>query len=353
MNNFKKIPVGRAKDLTGKKYNLLTVLYRTQNQRSSTQWVCQCDCGNIVKVSASNLTKEHTKSCGCLKLTNNPINIGDVFGELTIINKKDNNKWICECSCGNIVTLSTQELHKNRKQCGLNHKTDLTNQKFGRLTVLRLTDQKTKNRGLIWECQCDCGNITNVPGYSLKNGTVQSCGCLRLERLREATREDLTGKIFGRWKVLKVSDFYNNGAYWICECQCPNKTIRTVAASSLKNGRSQSCGCIKSKGEEKIATILTENNIFFEREKTFSNLILPTGKKARFDFYVNNQYLIEYDGEQHFKIGGWCKEEDFTKIKKYDKIKDEWCKENNIPLIRIPYTKYNSLTINDLILEEK
>ena len=102
----------------------------------------------------------------------------------------------------------------------------------------------------------------------------------------------------------------------------------------------------------KIAKILKENNIPFIQEKTFSDCILPSGYPARFDFYVNNKYLIEYDGEQHFKIGGWCDEEEFTKIKKYDNIKNEYCKKNNIPLIRIPYTKYKELNINDLILKE-
>ena len=43
-------------------------------------------------------------------------------------------------------------------------------------------------------------------------------------------------------------------------------------------------------------------------------------------------------------------EEELQKIQKRDAFKDKWCKENNISLIRIPYTKFDSLTINDLIL---
>lgn len=55
------------KDLTGKKFGRLTVLRLSDNKKNgSTKWVCQCDCGNIVEVFSFNLTREHTKSCGCL-----------------------------------------------------------------------------------------------------------------------------------------------------------------------------------------------------------------------------------------------------------------------------------------------
>ena len=75
----------------------------------------------------------------------------------------------------------------------------------------------------------------------------------------------------------------------------------------------------------------------------------------KFDFYVNNAYLIEYDGEQHFipsSFGGSLSGKERLKIQKeYDNIKNKWCKDNNIPLIRIPYTHYNDLKLEDLLLE--
>ena len=84
-------------------------------------------------------------------------------------------------------------------------------------------------------------------------------------------------------------------------------------------------------------------------EKTFETCINPKTKRLlRFDFYVNNQYLIEFDGIQHFiQSKNWEPLED-TQYR--DNIKNQWCKENNIPLIRIPYTKLNTLTIDDLLL---
>ena len=56
------------KDLTGKKIEKLTVLKLSDNiqKNGKIKWVCRCECGNIVEVFSSNLTREHTKSCGCL-----------------------------------------------------------------------------------------------------------------------------------------------------------------------------------------------------------------------------------------------------------------------------------------------
>lgn len=66
-----------AKDLTGQKFGRLTVLERTENYRapngtSGAMWLCQCDCGNVLKVRAPDLKSGHTRSCGCLHRDNKP-----------------------------------------------------------------------------------------------------------------------------------------------------------------------------------------------------------------------------------------------------------------------------------------
>lgn len=167
---------------------------------------------------------------------------------------------------------------------------------------------------------------------------------------------DLTGKIFGNWKVLNRDYTKNNGrSNWLCECTCNAKTQRIVDGYSLISGRSTSCGCLKSysKGEMKIAELLSQNNIPFEREKTFETCKFPeTNYPARFDFWVNNTYLIEYDGEQHTSIGyGYMDTpERIQETKEHDQYKINWCYKNNIPLIRISYKQYKTLTIDDLLL---
>lgn len=56
---------------------------------------------------------------------------------------------------------------------------DLTGQKFGRLTVIKL--HGTKNKTSYWLCKCDCGNEKIVRASNLKNKHVRSCGCLQQE----------------------------------------------------------------------------------------------------------------------------------------------------------------------------
>jgi hypothetical protein len=61
--------------------------------------------------------------------------------------------------------------------------------KFNRFTVVKDTGRKTKNRGRIYLCLCDCGNEKEVAGTKLKNGT-KSCGCLKAENLNHERGKD-------------------------------------------------------------------------------------------------------------------------------------------------------------------
>ena len=61
---------------------------------------------------------------------------------------------------------------------------DITGQRFGRLTVLRL-DKIDKRGEKFWLCQCDCGNTASVSSYKLRTGYTRSCGCLQQEHRKE------------------------------------------------------------------------------------------------------------------------------------------------------------------------
>ena len=168
------------------------------------------------------------------------------------------------------------------------------------------------------------------------------------EIIHNIRANDLTGKIFGKWTVIESTNkrASNGSIYWHCVCECGNE--KDVLAQSLISGKSLSCGEHSniSKGNSKIIEILNNNNINYEIEKKFSSC--RDKKELPFDFYINNKYLIEYDGEQHFNQDSIF---DYEYTHKHDLIKSKWCKENNIPLIRIPYTHYNYLCLEDLLLE--
>ena len=227
---------------------------------------------------------------------------------------------------------------------------------FTNWTVLSKAGTK-KDKYIYWTCQCKCGTIKEVKGRDLRNGRSKSCGCLTKKAVSEAAKNrviDEKGNTYGFLKVLERagSDIHQQ-AQWKCQCENCGSII-IVRGADLRNGHTSSCGCIRSKGEYVISKILTENNIPFEKEKIFETCInQKTNHHYRFDFYVNNEYLIEYDGCQHFGelTNGWNNSENFEKTIERDKDKNQWCKENNIPLIRIPYTIQNKITIEDLIIK--
>ena len=231
---------------------------------------------------------------------------------------------------------------------------DLTGLQFGELIVISKSNIRASDGGVYWNCKCSCGREKEILGQSLKNGKTISCGHKgkeNLEKGRGLNFQDLTGQWFGCLEALKRSEdtVYKNRKFvsWECRCKCGN--VIPVLSDNLKSGNTQSCGLCSnnSHGNIKIAQLLKDNNILFEQEKRFSTCVdksyLP------FDFFVNNQYLIEYDGKQHYSNENTVFNYDY--IHKHDLIKSKWCKDNNIPLIRIPYTHYNNLCIEDLLLE--
>ena len=123
--------MSKAFELTGQKFNKLTVI--SKNGKSSSGdilWKCRCDCGNEINVISTHLKSNNTKSCGCIKII------------------------------------------------------DLVGQKFGKLSVISLSSNNHYNyvsRSAVWLCKCDCGNLTNVIGNSLREGVTRSCGCLNKE----------------------------------------------------------------------------------------------------------------------------------------------------------------------------
>ena len=161
------------------------------------------------------------------------------------------------------------------------------------------------------------------------------------------TEIDITGKDFGYWHVMYKTNKCNASGviYWHCKCKCGVE--KDILSTSLRQRLSLSCGNHKniSKGNYEISQLLLDADIPFETEKTFSTC--KDKKELPFDFYVNNEYLIEYDGIQHFQETIF----DYEYIHNHDLIKSKWCKENNIPLIRIPYTHFDELCLIDLLPE--
>ncbi len=295
IEDYKIIPIGRCKDLSNQQFGDYKVLYRTKVPSTSSSkqahWLCQCiKCNKYFIKPAFTLTKG----------TN-------------------------ECEC----------------------KYDLTNKTFGRWTVIEKA--KSRNNKGYWKCKCICGNEKEVESYLLTSGQSKSCGCLNRELAAERCKQrriDLTGQRFG--KLVALTPIYSGEkdthTLWSCQCDCGN--IVEIDMGNLRAGKSLSCGCSNSEQEENIIKLLTQNNINFQYHYRFLDL-----SNKEFDFYIENKYLIEFDGQQHFYYTGygWDTKEHFERTRKSDLEKNKYCFDNNIPLIRIPYNKQYNL--DDLKLE--
>ena len=313
-----------------------------------------------------------------IDLTNKQFGEWLVIREATKIEK--NNRpgafWLCRCSCGTERIMNGQVLRENQSfSCGCktsqrlseSHKgktlKDIVGQRFGRLVVLERDFEEEKKHpftNTYWKCQCDCGNIVTVVKSSLTTGATKSCGCLQKEIAAKSLAKtsannfiDETGHQYGKLTVLYRAKPHPTmqGVQWHCKCECGNEC--DVMGSALRAGNTNSCGCLNiSKGEFFIEQLLSANNIIFVKEFPLKQ----NNKTYRFDFAIfkgsNLIYLIEFDGAQHFYalnlFGG---EKQLLQTKTNDTIKNQWCKDNNIPLIRIPYTHLKNLCIDDLLLE--
>lgn len=216
-----------------------------------------------------------------------------------------------------------------------------------------------KNKSSYWNCKCACGTEFVVRGADFSNGHTKSCGCGQSNRKKYNPNtqgykiKNLSNQRFGKLVVLKDTGKRDSSRCVIWQCQCDCGRVAEISSHSLRQG-AVSCGqCNASKGEIKIASILLENNIAFETQKTFDDFRYEdTNRQGRFDFFVQQKYIIEFDGIQHFDIRfGWNNQENFEKNANRDRIKNEWCKQHNIPIIRIPYSHLNKITLNDLLLE--
>ena len=277
-------------DLTGQTFNWLYVNHRADNDKDGrAMWQCIClRCGQQCVVSGRNLRSGSTKSCGCYR--------SDTVSERSFV--------------------------------------DLTGQRFGRLCVTGFSHQG-KRGARYWTCVCDCQNKIITTARNLIGGYSQSCGCMRRDHTSERSVINVIGKQYGWLRPIERvgSDKYDS-ALWLCECvHCGGRTVATTHA--LISGNVQSCGCLNSKGELRIRSFLDAHHIRYQQQKCFIGCI--NVRSLLFDIYLPDYNLaIEYDGEFHYMhVTGL--NNDVAYQQNNDAIKDQYCNENNIVLLRIPY----------------
>lgn len=291
----KPIPIGNATDYTGYKCGTLTVLYRVPKKN-----------------------KTHTP-------------------------------WACICTCGGYCIRDIDTLKRGIGKCdSLHNHNNLVGKKFGKLMPIHRLDDYVHERGWLYECLCECGNIKQIREKDFLYGKTISCECSKKEYV------DLTGKKIGKLTVLNLveGERIHNSYVWLCKCECGN--LVKIRSSQLYDGSTRSCGCITSIGEYNIKQILNNNNISYEHQWHTSECRFPdTNKQALFDFYINDDkkgFILEFDGGQHERPADnfFCKN-NFLYTRNHDLYKNQWAWEHNIPIKRIPYKYRDCLNLQDIM----
>lgn len=164
-----KVPIKKAKDLTGQTINYLTFICRVEQKNSDcAYWACKCKCGNYVKVRATHVLQNRTYSCGCYY----------------------------------------RERMKTRNRKYYPNHEILLNKKFGLLTPIAYVG-KDKSSHAIWKCICDCGNTTYVTATHLKTGHTTSCGCSKLSKYERRINEWLLEHNFIFSREYKIPELGN------------------------------------------------------------------------------------------------------------------------------------------------
>lgn len=185
------------------------------------------------------------------------------------------------------------------------------------------------------------------------NSGCPECGKVKAGLSRRIKHDDFVKRIANINSFIKVIGEYNGTHKKIlCNCKKCNHEWFGYPANLL-NGSAGCPKCSVSDGERKMLMLLDEFGIKYETQYSLDNCrnILP----LKFDaFNVENNIAFEYNGEQHYKKvvlkHHFISDDELASIKKRDKIKDDFCKENNINLIVVPYWEKNNMK-NYLISE--
>jgi hypothetical protein len=188
--------------------------------------------------------------------------------------------------------------------------------------------------GSFLELQCKNGHLYKQDRRNfLANKKCKLCYLESITFSKEQIVSNIH-KIHGEYYKYDFSNLKNLHSKITIKCS-KNHIFKQKVANHLQG---KGCPiCRESIGERQISKFLEENNITYIRQKKFDNCKYK--EKLSFDFFIPDLSIaIEYDGIQHFKpielFGGQI---EFEKSKIRDKIKNEYCLNNNIHLIRISY----------------
>lgn len=198
--------------------------------------------------------------------------------------------------------------------------------------------------GIMNDVSVRCMKCNNTRNVKAKNAIKYKLSCIKCCRSKDEKEvvKDIYKLVGDEYEL--ISNYEKDSVNVVLlHNECGHKW--NVRMSSFNAG-TRCPKCRNSKGEKKIAMLLDDNCIKYEKEFTFDDLIGVGGGKLRYDFAIIGKrrgvkMLIEYDGELHYSkysIGN-----NLEKQLIHDNIKSEYAKKKKIPLLRIPYWEYDNI----------
>lgn len=185
------------------------------------------------------------------------------------------------------------------------------------------------------------GNFKQLPNSHMDGHGCKQCIAEKNRKRTALTTQDFINisrkKYYNKYEYNCV--VYKNNHTKV-QIRCPKHGIFNQLPFCHMQG--QGCKfCRESKGEKKIQQFFKNNNITYERQKRFDDCRYKN--PLPFDFYIQNLHMcVEYDGEQHF-VGWHRKSVLLEDVIHRDNIKNEYCKNKALKLLRISYKDYNNI----------
>ena len=332
----------------------ITILGKYKNSR--TKIMCKCNFdgykwetkpdilknGHGCPMCAGNIKKTHEEFVEQMNLINPNIEIVNKY-------KNTESKIHCRCKIDGYewkTTVSSLLRGSQCKKClGVKTKTKdefykIMNSMHPNIKIIgNYVNHQSK---LECECLLD-GYKWSTTAHTLMRGH----GCKKCAGTLKKTHEEFVVEAFEKNKNITVIGVYNGTREKIlCKCNKCGNEWNTSPSYVLRGGTCPVCST--SKGETKIVELLVQNNIDYIPQKTFDNCSYKY--LLRFDFYIPSKNLcIEYQGKQHYvpvdfsgKGKEWAKQT-FEEGQKKDNIKKEFCKQNSIRLLEIPYWDFDNI----------
>ena len=329
-------------------------LLESEYKNAKTKMKYKCPEGHIHEISWDNFNRGHR----CPECKDSKLNIGYIRkefekeGYLLLTTNYINNRQKLEYVCSNGHKHETTWVcfYQGIRCPSCNKQTKKENTEKDIVNLFEkegysIIEKKYEDKVIRIKYKCPKGHIHVTTWRNFKSG----CRCPYCDGQKIEFEEIQKLFIQRGYILLTKKEEYKNARIKI-KYICPSGHYGEMTWCHFKEGTNcPKCNKIY-KGEERIENYLKEKEIEYKTQHIFKDC--KNVRPLKFDFYLPKYNIcIEYDGEGHYQViehfGG---EKRFKEGQKCDQLKTQYCKDNNINLLRIPYWEFNN--IENIICQE-